>query len=173
MNISSFGSVGTLILGAVIVFTLLTILTILKRKDITIINVPIFVGYRARDRVMNDSEAVFFSMLLKELPDGFHLFPKMRIADILETIKGEGYVYRRNKILPKHIDFLLCDSNFRPVIAIELDGRSHDAPDRVKRDKFVDELFKNCNLKLIRVIVGGDFKFAIKVITDNCIVSKQ
>jgi Protein of unknown function (DUF2726) len=166
MDLFNFGSVEVLVFGIVIVLSLLVVLTILKRKGTTIIKVPTFVGYRVRDKVMNDSEAVFFDLLSKELPAGFHVFPKMRIADILETIGGEGYIYRRNKILPKHIDFLICDSNFKPVIAIELDGKSHDAPDRVSRDKFVDDLFENCNLKLIRVIVGGDFKMAIQAIVN-------
>lgn len=122
------------------------------------------VGYHVRDIVMNSSEGTFFTMLVKDLPENYYVFPKMRIADIIETEGGYGYTYRRNKILPKHIDFLVCDSSFKPVIAIELDGKSHNKHDRVIRDEFVDKLFEDCKIKLLRVNVGGDFKFVIDAI---------
>ncbi len=127
------------------------------------------VGYHVRDTVMNSSEGVFFSMLVKALPENYYVFPKMRIADIIETEGGYGYTYRRNKILPKHIDFLVCNSHFKPVIAIELDGKSHNKQNRIVRDEFVDKLFEDCKIKLLRVNVGGDFKFVIdSVIAKYC-----
>ena len=118
---------------------------------------------------MNSSEGVFFTMLVKELPENYYVFPKMRIADIIETEGGYGYTFRRNKILPKHIDFLVCDSRFKPVIAIELDGKSHNKHDRIVRDEFVDKLFEDCKIKLLRVNVGGDFKFVVDAIKDKYI----
>ncbi len=124
-------------------------------------------GYHVRETVMNSSEGTFFSMLVKELPENYYVFPKMRIADIIETEGGYGYTYRRNKILPKHIDYLVCNSKFKPVIAIELDGKSHNKHDRVVRDEFVDKLFEDCKIKLLRVNVGGDFKFVIDAINQK------
>lgn len=115
-------------------------------------------GYKVRDRVMNDSESAFFHALVRELPQNYFIFPKMRIADILETMGGYGYIYRRNKILPKHIDFLICNEFFAPLLAIELDGKSHEAQDRIERDVLVNEIFASTNLKLERVSVGSDFK---------------
>ena len=89
------------------------------------------VGYHVRDIVMNSSEGTFFTMLVKDLPENYYVFPKMRIADIIET---------------------------------ELDGKSHNKHDRVIRDEFVDKLFEDCKIKLLRVNVGGDFKFVIDAI---------
>lgn len=125
-------------------------------------------GYRLRHRVMNDSEAAFFLMLTKELSPNHHVFPKMRIADILDTKDGEGYFNRRNKILPKHIDFLVCDAYFQPIVGIEIDGKSHNSFDRIERDKFKDDVFKGVGLEFIRVKVGSDFRGAVEAIVQKC-----
>jgi hypothetical protein len=81
----------------------------------------------------------------------------MRIADIIETKSGRGYYKQRNKILPKHIDFLICDPDLKPVCAIEIDGSSHDAPERRERDELVNYIFKSVGIYLKRVQVGEDF----------------
>src|SRR3989344_9285204 len=90
-------------------------------------------GYRKKDSVMNKSEAAFFFELQRQIPNNYFIFPKMRIADIIDATEGYGLQYRKNKILPKHIDFLICNSYLNPVVAIELNGSSHNRPDRIER----------------------------------------
>lgn len=107
---------------------------------------------------MNNSESSFFHLLRKELPSQFYIFPKMRIADIIETRNGKGYYKQRNKILPKHINFTVCNEKLEPVLAIEIDGHSHLRPDRVERDRQVEEIFLGVGLPLERVRVGEDFE---------------
>ena len=79
----------------------------------------------------------------------------VRIADLLRVEKGAAN--RRkwlNKILAKHIDFVLCDpGSLRPIICIELDDRSHERPDRIERDAFVDHAFESAELPLLRIKV--------------------
>lgn len=128
---------------------------------------PEISGYRVRSEVLNNSESAFFHALVKALPESYFVFPKMRIADILETIGGYGYIHRRNKILPKHIDFVICNEYFKPLLALELDGKSHEAPDRIERDKLVDGIFASTSLKLKRVEVGDDFYTVAVQITET------
>lgn len=113
--------------------------------------------YKLRKSLMNSSEISFFHLLRKELPPEFHIFPKMRIADILETIDGKGYYTRRNKILPKHIDFVVCDNNFRPLLGIEIDGSSHRSADQQEKDRLKDSIFEKSKFPLRRVMVGSSF----------------
>ena len=105
---------------------------------------------------MNKSEAAFFFELQKQLPQGYYIFTKMRIADMIDALHGNGFYYRRNKILPKHIDFLVCDRNFKPVVAIEVNGTSHNRADRIERDKLVNQVFKDAQLPL-EFIGSSDF----------------
>ena len=113
--------------------------------------------YRTRDAVMNKSEMAFFFDLQKKLPSGYYIFPNMRIADFIDAVDGEGFYNRRNKILPKHIDFLICDQYFKPVVAIEVNGSSHQRRDRVERDELVRKIFAEAKLPLEWVDVGTSF----------------
>jgi len=113
--------------------------------------------YQKRYRLMTNSESSFFHLAQKSLPEGYHIFPKMRIADIIETKNGNGYYKQRNKILPKHVDFVICDKNLRTVCAIEIDGKSHDTQKMRERDELVEYIFKYVGIPLKRVRVGEDF----------------
>lgn len=121
--------------------------------------------YRKRSSIMNNSERAFFFELHKQLPPGYYVFPNMRIADMIDAISGRGFYYRRNKILPKHIDFLICDSYFKPVVALELNGASHHRPDRIERDELVRKIFEDAKLPLEFVNVGTGFAQVIERIS--------
>lgn len=116
--------------------------------------------YRKRWVFMNNSEATFFHMFMKVLPPDFYIFPKTRVADIIETTDGNGYYHRRNKILSRHVDFLVCSPKLEPIMAIEIDGSSHNSPDRIERDHEMDGIFESVKIPLKHVQVGSDFDSA-------------
>ncbi len=117
--------------------------------------------YRKKQSIMNKSEMAFFFELQKQLPDDYHIFPNMRIADILDAVDGKGFYARNNKIMPKHIDFLVCNRYFNPVVAIEINGSSHRRPDRIESDDLKREIFKDARLPLEFVEVGTSFEQSI------------
>ena len=117
--------------------------------------------YRTRSSVMNKSERAFFFELQKQLPQGYYIFPNMRIADFIDAVDGSGFYNRRNKILPKHIDFLICDQYFKPIVAVEVNGSSHRRADRVERDELVRKIFADANLPLEFVDVGTNFEQSV------------
>lgn len=123
--------------------------------------------YKTRTSVMNSSESAFFFELQKQIPQGYYIFPKMRIADILETKNGKDYYHMRNKILPKHIDFLVCDSNFKPIIAIEVNGGYHNSQNQQKKDLEKIDIFKDAGLILETIKVGENFHESIERIKLN------
>lgn len=123
--------------------------------------------YKKRESVMNGSEKAFFFELQKQLPQGYFIFPKMRIADMIETKNGRGFYFKRNRILPKHVDFLVCDSYFRPKLAIELNGGSHRGNDRVESDRIKKEVFAEVDIPLEVVNVGQDFSESVNKIKAN------
>lgn len=114
-------------------------------------------GYQSVWCVMNASEQAFFFELRKQLPSRFYVFPKMRIADMIRPVHDSRYNFHIKKILPKHIDFLICDEKMKPCVAIEVNGSSHRIPDRISRDKLVKEIFDDAKLPLEFVNVGTDF----------------
>ena len=119
--------------------------------------------YRARSSVLTRSEAAFFDEMIRQLPNGYHVFPKMRVADILETTaRGKDYYRQRNKILPKHIDFVVCNKYFKPVMAIEVNGNSHRYAKTKESDSLKKEIFEIVGIPLKMVPVGSSFASAIQ-----------
>jgi hypothetical protein len=101
-------------------------------------------------------------MLQKSLPEGYHVFPNMRIADIIDPVDGKGFYNRRNSILPKHIDFLICNDRFQPVHAVELNGSSHRNIKRAERDVLVKQIFEEASIPLTFVWVGESFEGTVR-----------
>lgn len=70
---------------------------------------------------------------------GYDVFPKMRLADIIEPRSKENYRSLLGKIIQKHVDFVVCDQECRVKFIIELDDNSHYQQARKARDEFVDQ----------------------------------
>ena len=75
---------------------------------------------------------------------------KVRLLDLIEP-RSE---YRRNKkflykIQAKHVDFVVTDKKYKIVAIIELDDNSHNRPDRVQRDIFVNEVLRGAGYNVI------------------------
>jgi len=109
--------------------------------------------YVPRERLVTKTELRFYKSLHKAVLDDWQIFAMVRIADILRVEKGvknrRGWL---NKILAKHIDFVLCDPNtLEIVMGIELDDRSHQRADRIERDEFVNSAFESAGIPLLRV----------------------
>lgn len=77
------------------------------------------------------------------------IIPRANLKEFITVTEKKHYRAYFNKIRSKHVDFLVCTQNFKPIMAFELDDHSHYRNDRIKRDKFVDELFKEIQLILI------------------------
>ena len=83
------------------------------------------------------------------------VFPKVRVADVLETTSGglAGF----NRISQKHVDYLVVSlPNFQPLMATELDGKSHGSDRQQARDAVKDQAFKTAGMPLVRVPVSRD-----------------
>ena len=115
--------------------------------------------YRPRGRLVTKSELRFYKSLVKASQDDFEIFAMVRIADLLRV---EDSVRNKrtwiNKILAKHIDFVLCDpGSLEPLLCIELDDKSHERPDRIERDEFVNAAFDSAGLPLLRIPVQRSY----------------
>jgi hypothetical protein len=77
--------------------------------------------------------------------------PKVRLADLCQGLDRWADTAAFNQVSSKHVDFVLCDSTtFRPVLAVELDDRSHLRADRRGRDALVDRVFRTMGLGVYR-----------------------
>lgn len=108
----------------------------------------------SKDRLMSVVEARMLNKL-KPLEGGrYYLFAQVRVADVIGVGGKEGSsswwsLFRQ--ISSKHVDFVFVErSTMRPVVAIELDDLSHNKPERIVRDKFLNKAFEQAGTKLVR-----------------------
>lgn len=111
--------------------------------------------YKPKRYVISKNELKFYSILLeiaKEL--NLIVFAQVSLYNILETRPNLDYKTRItyfNKIASKSIDFVLVDKeNCRIKLCIELDDCTHQKPERVNRDIFINQLFKELEIDLLR-----------------------
>lgn len=113
--------------------------------------------YKIKNNPMTITERKFF-YILKEICDKYNLIilPQVNFQEIFETeVKNDYDSF--NKIKAKSIDFAIVDENYYYKCFIELDDYTHQRPDRINRDNFVNTLFKNYNLKLYRIDAKNDY----------------
>jgi hypothetical protein len=137
--------------------------------------------YRATAALLTPAERNFAGALRLALPMLAQMagksappmmLAKLRLADVIEVDRAKlparaaeasdkrdmRWQTAQNRINAKHLDFVLCDPvSTRPVLAIELDDRSHERADRVKRDEFVDAALREAGLALVRVRVSDAY----------------
>ena len=120
-------------------------------------NEPAFKPYKLNDSLLTVRETEFYTTLkiaLKNQP--YIIAIKPRLADFINVTyhqyhnKREFYFYF-NKINAKHVDFLICDKVFKPLLAIELDDSTHSRLGRRDRDDFVNYLYKTVELPVLHV----------------------
>ena len=101
--------------------------------------------------LLSPKEKSFYNSL-KPITDelGLIILCKMRLADIVQVPKETKDSIRWfNYIKAKHIDFVICDQNFKLVKLVEVDDRTHQYENRKKRDEFVNKIFEQLNVKLL------------------------
>lgn len=113
---------------------------------------------RRKENLMSPAEQAFFAVLHPIVNSSCLVSSKVRLADLFDVRRARGQQAAFNKICSKHIDFVLTEpGTSRIICAIELDDSSHNRPDRMERDDFVNELFAANQLPLMRVPVAWTY----------------
>jgi hypothetical protein len=111
--------------------------------------------YALNHSLLSAAENSFFQTLKLAVPEGCCVMAKVRIADILRVTTKEKWQSHFNRISAKHVDFLVCNGpDMRPLVAIELNDKSHERESRKKRDDFVRNALSQGGLPLIEVPVA-------------------
>lgn len=114
--------------------------------------------YRTRSSVLTNAEHAFYLALLEAVGDRAKIFPKIGLQDVFYIIDRERYQTARNRIVQRHIDFLLCNpKTLQPLFGIELDDSSHNQEKAKRRDEFKNKVFESAFLPLLRFPVQVNF----------------
>ncbi len=116
-----------------------------------------------KSNLLTKTELTFYRYLQAVAPAcKINVCPKVRLEDIARVspnLKHKKAIQKyRGYIKARHVDFILCDQDMKPICAIELDDPSHNTKKAAEIDKFKDNVFKRINVKLFRVKTGTDYK---------------
>ena len=113
--------------------------------------------YVPASALLSPAERAFFLVLRRAVAEDYELFAKVRLGDILQVkrgVEGKRRYVAFGQISSKHADFVACDPRtFEVVGVVELDDRSHDRPERQRRDAFFDAAMKVARVPVLRVPV--------------------
>lgn len=115
--------------------------------------------YTRKQFFLTRAEHEFYDALIIAVGDKYHVFAQVHLPTILDNkVKGQDWRAALAHINRKSVDFVLCDKAYiSPKIAIELDDKSHDRPDRQERDKEVERILTDAGVPLLRVENKGRF----------------
>ena len=113
---------------------------------------PAPLPYFSKDRLLSKGELAFYRVLRQILPPSLSASMKVRLSDVIGCTGAGWRSGFGAKISQKHIDFVLVDAATTDIrLAIELDDRTHQRPDRRDRDTFVDRALATAGVPILRV----------------------
>jgi hypothetical protein len=116
---------------------------------------PVDFPYQSKEVLCSPAERSFMGALEKVVGNGFRVFAKVRLADIVEVNKGLPPSERQsafNRISRKHLDFVICNSGDLSIVgAVELDDKSHRKTGRQERDQFLEKALQAADVPILRV----------------------
>ena len=115
--------------------------------------------YNRKDFLISRPEHEFFDILIEILGSKYHIFTQVHLPTILDNkVVGQNWKGAFSHINGKSVDFVICDKAYiKPLLAIELDDKSHDRSDRIERDSEVERMLEEAGMPLARFGNNGSF----------------
>lgn len=109
--------------------------------------------FKKKEFLLNVPERKFFEELKKIIPENYVVFPQVQLSSIVNVVCNRMNFWKyQNKINRKNIDFVIFEKPYyKPLIAIEYDGKTHDQPVRAERDLFVAKVLDSAGVKNFHV----------------------
>lgn len=155
-----FAAIGPFSMLAIVLFAILLLiavmaaLAVLLRQVAGNLKVDTGHSYEAVP-LFTPAEQSFFGVLQQAIASDYRIFAKVRLADVIHPVRGisrSGWQSAFNRIIGKHIDFVLCDpQTLRVVLVIELDDKTHKRFERGIRDGMVDAALAGAGIAVLRV----------------------
>ena len=150
-----FGGSGTLLLAGALGLALLLFVVVsaaLRRRGEG--RLP----YYSRQFLLSRGEMAFYRVLVRALPPGVVVCPKVRLADLINCPGDAWRAGYGGRISGKHVDFVLADAGTLGIrMVVELDDRSHQRSDRRERDAFVDRALEAAGIPILHVPAAAQY----------------
>lgn len=115
--------------------------------------------YKRRNFFLSRAEHECYDALINAVGNDYYVFAQVHLPTLVDNkIVGQNWNGAFRHISQKSVDFVLCDKEYiSPKLAIELDDKTHERPERQERDIEVGYILKEAGLPLLRLENHGRF----------------
>jgi hypothetical protein len=101
--------------------------------------------YSIKPRYVSPSEQEYLNLIKSILRPEFIIFPQVPLSQIVEKHSPSNY---KNELF-RVVDFCVFDTDYYPILCIEINDNTHLNKDRVQRDSKVSAILKSARLPLV------------------------
>ena len=119
--------------------------------------------FRPVPLLVNPAERAAWDFLNQAQLGQAHVFAKVRLEDVVSASAADNTARNsaRGHIKSRHLDFVLTDEGFRPILAVEVDGASHRTERAATSDEMKSQILASAGVPLLRLPVGADWNKAL------------
>jgi very-short-patch-repair endonuclease len=115
--------------------------------------------YTRKNFFLTRAEHEFYDALVEAVGQEYRIFAQVHLPTLVDNkVVGQNWRGAFRHISEKSVDFVLCDKEYlSPKLAIELDDKTHERPERQERDREVERILQDAGVPLLRIINRGRF----------------
>lgn len=113
--------------------------------------------YTLRKSFLSTREFAYFNVLKQAVGENARIYPKVRLPQILNH-PGHDPQYRAHwsRVQRRYVDFLVCDTKLKPILAVKFDPYANRKRGQPKDDVLEDTL-GSAELPLLRVAPADSY----------------
>ena len=100
--------------------------------------------YSKKENFLSKTEMKYLRIIQLNFPQ-YNVIPQINLASIVKKNYDNKYI---NELF-RNIDIGIFDNNYNPLLLIEINDKTHTSKDRKERDKKVEQILKEANIKLL------------------------
>ena len=115
--------------------------------------------YKRKNFFLTRAEHECFDALMAAVGNDYLIFAQVHLPTLIDNkVVGQNWRAAFRHINGKSVDFVLCDKAYiSPKLAIELDDKTHERPERQERDMEVERILREAGVPLLRIGNNGRF----------------
>jgi hypothetical protein len=97
--------------------------------------------------------------MLRDLVRGYRVLPKVQVSELIdETQPLECPLEDFERVRSKYLDFVICDAEYCPIVAIELERASDKAESRRQRNGLIDRSLAAVSFPILRLRAEREYQ---------------
>lgn len=101
--------------------------------------------YNPKPSLLTETEKRFYKAIKEVLPENYLLFPQINLATVISKNDDSHF---QNELF-RNIDFLITNSEFKPLVFVEINDSSHNSNQRKERDQKVSNICEEAGIPII------------------------